>query len=173
MRATTTAQRLRQHWDSISDAYLSQNCTKGDSCAFLHPRDGGLEGLAFGVAPEPEGRPEPEICTMHVQSLACLESLAIAPGYLKSDFNRCYCATCWTVHNDVLDHGHSQYVIPKGWYRFGLQLPPRASDPELDIFNRWSVSFHGVKSKPVLKSILQQVTSGGIKIGFWLRVPKF
>ena len=35
----------------------------------------------------------------------------------------------------------------------------QASDPELDIFNKWSVSFHGVKSKPVLKSILQQVTA--------------
>jgi hypothetical protein len=29
------------------------------------------------------------------------------------------------------------------------------NDPKLDVWNTWSVSFHGVKSKPVLNSILQ------------------
>ena len=66
-----------------------------------------------------------------------------------------------------------------------LRRLSQASDPELDIFNKWSVSFHGVKSKPVLKSILQQASkafcsrtrvivpcySGGLSMTFQMLWP--
>ena len=50
--------------------------------------------------------------------------------------------------------GPTAYIVPRGWVRLGLALQPRAKTKELDVFNKWSTSFHGVKSKEVLKSIL-------------------
>jgi hypothetical protein len=50
-----------------------------------------------------------------------------------------------------------RYVVPRGWVRFGLNVPGRAA--VLKIFQEWPVSFHGVKSETVLKSMLD---SGGM-----------
>ena len=45
-------------------------------------------------------------------------------------------------------------MVPRGWCRFGLVFGGEAKAKKQDIFNKWSASFHGVKSKPVLLSIL-------------------
>ena len=82
--------------------------------------------------------------------------------HLNPEYDRCYCVRCYKEEwpNTVSNEGPSPYVIPRGWVRFGLALPPRALSSNLDIFNKWSVSFHGVKSEAVLASILDH---GGLR----------
>ena len=43
--------------------------------------------------------------------------------------------------------------MPRGWVRFGLEVPARGRAQ--DIFGKWSVSFHGVKDLGTLRSILE------------------
>ena len=45
------------------------------------------------------------------------------------------------------------YVIPRGWYRFGLKVSDRAR--LLRVFEKWCVTYHGTKAH-VLSSILTQ-----------------
>jgi len=70
-------------------------------------------------------------------------------------FDKCFCQKCYksSSPDTICNEGPTAYVVPRGWVRFGLKLPPRATTN--DIFNKWSVSFHGVKSVKVLKSILR------------------
>ena len=46
-------------------------------------------------------------------------------------------------------------MVPRGWCRFGLVFGSEVKARTEDVFNKWSASFHGVKSKPVLLSILK------------------
>ena len=73
--------------------------------------------------------------------------------------DQCFCDECWSEDAaDIIKHdGPTPFVVPRGWMRFGLALPPRART--LKIEEEWSVSFHGVKSMEVLHSILH---SGGL-----------
>jgi hypothetical protein len=54
----------------------------------------------------------------------------------------------------IANEGPTPYVVPRGWVRVGLKTPPRMASKKLDVWNKWSVSFHGVKSVAVLESIL-------------------
>eukprot|EP00656_Telonema_subtile_P001295 TRINITY_DN10592_c0_g4_i3.p1 TRINITY_DN10592_c0_g4~~TRINITY_DN10592_c0_g4_i3.p1 ORF type:complete len:867 (-),score=296.48 TRINITY_DN10592_c0_g4_i3:122-2722(-) len=85
------------------------------------------------------------------QFLRCLQ---IEPEYLDPKHDRCYCAECYphSWADKISNEGPTDYVVPRGWYRVGLSLPPRVK--VLDVFEQWSASFHGVKSVPVLRSIL-------------------
>ncbi len=59
-----------------------------------------------------------------------------------------------TEWDDVIKLNETdQYVIPRGWMRFGLKLPPRAAAIEEEFFSKWSVSFHGAAAN-VCKNIL-------------------
>jgi len=84
-----------------------------------------------------------------------VDGLGINSAYFDERYDRCYCSRCYPDEwsDTISNEGPTPYVIPRGWMRFGLALPARARD--LDVFNQWSTSFHGVKSVPVLKSILQ------------------
>ena len=42
--------------------------------------------------------------------------------------------------------GPTPYVVPRGWVRVGL-ADPRLQDPDMDVFNKWSASFHAVASR--------------------------
>ena len=68
------------------------------------------------------------------------------------------CADCYAGPDVIEEEGPTPYVIPRNWYRFGLKVPPRAMDKEMDVFSKWSVSFHGVKCQMVLKSVMQTGT---------------
>ena len=92
-----------------------------------------------------------------VQDLArrYLESIGLHGAYFDSRHDRCYCERCYPARfpNTIANDGPTDYVVPRGWFRFGLALPPKAV--ALDIFETWSVSFHGTKSPFVLESILE------------------
>ena len=94
-------------------------------------------------------------CALRTSAEEFLGTLSIAEAYLDHEHDKCYCAACYRGPDCISNEGPSAYVVPRGWVRFGLKLPPRGSDPELDIFNKWNASFHGVKSTVVLKSVLQ------------------
>ena len=98
--------------------------------------------------------PAAETCPVKRKAEAFLDTLGIPEAYLNSEHDRCYCHNCYqndwpdTIRND----GPTAYIVPRGWVRFGLEVPPRVN--ALDVFNKWSTSFHGVSSTMVLKSIL-------------------
>ena len=86
--------------------------------------------------------------------------LGIDREYFEPKFDRCFCASCYKTGwpDTISNQGPTPYEIPRGWVRFGLKVHPgRAAS--LKIFEEWSVSFHGVKSESVLKSVLD---AGGL-----------
>eukprot|EP01047_Picozoa_sp_COSAG01_P050209 COSAG01_NODE_5050_length_4524_cov_189.554802_5_plen_322_part_00 len=80
-------------------------------------------------------------------------------------YNRCYCGICYPARwpDTIKNDGPTEYVVPRGWFRFGLRLDanvfgtpdrPGNSIPDVDaVFKTWCVSFHGVKSEEILRSI--------------------
>ena len=91
---------------------------------------------------------------------AFVAGLGIEPEYFEPEFDRCFCASCYSPDwpDTISNQGPTPYEIPRGWVRFGLKVSPgRAAS--LKIFEEWSVSFHGVKSESVLKSVLD---AGGL-----------
>ena len=68
-------------------------------------------------------------------------------GWAKRMFNpkgdRCFCSQCYDVSSkDVIEAGGENYVIPRGFVRFGLFVDPVFSDRH-DIWKKWIVTFHG------------------------------
>eukprot|EP01043_Picozoa_sp_COSAG02_P030315 COSAG02_NODE_1929_length_10336_cov_69.703819_3_plen_795_part_00 len=94
-------------------------------------------------------------CPVEARAREYVATLRIADAFLDHDFDRCYCDRCYRPAwpDTISNEGPTPYVVPRGWVRFGLALPPKAA--ALDIFEKWSVSFHGTKSPLVLKSILE------------------
>ena len=93
-------------------------------------------------------------CALRVSAGEFLETLGIAEPYLDHEHDRCYCAACYDGPDVIDNEGPEPYVVPRGWYRFGVELPKRAQDPKQKFFETWGASFHGVKSTNVLESIL-------------------
>ena len=99
---------------------------------------------------------------------AFLDFLDVADAFLDRKHDRCYCSECDdypdVINQSVEDDGPTPYLIPKGWCRFGLAVPPRMQ--ALNGFQEWSVSYHGVSSPLVLSSILQcgQLMKAGDKL---------
>jgi hypothetical protein len=94
-------------------------------------------------------------CPIEARAREFLQASGIEPAYLDPRHDRCFCSNCYVGSKTVKNEGPTPYVVPVGWVRFGLAVPPRATDPHLAIFDKWSVSFHGVKNTMVLRSILQ------------------
>ena len=88
---------------------------------------------------------------------AFLGFLDVVDAFLDSKHNRCCCSKYDDYpdvsNQSVEDDGPIPYLIPKGWCRFGLAVPPHMQ--VLNAFQEWSVSYHGVSSPMVLSSILQ------------------
>lgn len=113
---------------------------------------------APSTAPKRRRKSRATSCLVEERARAYVATLGDwADAYLDRRFDRCYCDSCYPAAwpDTISNEGPTPYVIPRGWFRFGLKLQPRAQDAELDIFNKWSVSFHGTKSPLVLKSVLQ------------------
>jgi|EP01047_Picozoa_sp_COSAG01_P039498 hypothetical protein len=97
-------------------------------------------------------------CPAMVAAKSFVATLNLGAAFLDARYNRCYCPTCYPAELADVEparediSGSDPYVIPRGWVGFGLQVPPRAVS--LDIFNAWSVAFHGVDNQIVLKSVL-------------------
>eukprot|EP01050_Picozoa_sp_SAG11_P016157 SAG11_NODE_2171_length_3723_cov_2.688466_1_plen_1049_part_01 len=94
-----------------------------------------------------------------VDDILAILDLGELSEMLDREHDRCYCDHCYPQDfPDIIENeGPTSYVIPRGWFRVGLKM--RASEIESTdvaaVFDRWSASFHGVKSVSVLKSILQ------------------
>ena len=102
-------------------------------------------------------RKRDQCCEVEAAAREFLGTLDISSVYFDPEFDRCYCDRCYegSWPDTIVEEGPTPYVVPRGWFRFGLALQPRARDETLDIFRKWSVSFHGTKAPLVLKSILQ------------------
>ncbi len=93
-------------------------------------------------------------CRVKTHAREYLATLGIDDLHLDHRFDRCYCERCYPMAwpDTISNEGPTPYVVPRGWVRFGLAVPQRAT--VLNIFEEWSVSFHGTKSPQVLESIL-------------------
>eukprot|EP01045_Picozoa_sp_COSAG04_P029506 COSAG04_NODE_4867_length_1853_cov_1.258837_1_plen_305_part_01 len=104
-----------------------------------------------------------------------LESIGLHGAYFDSKYDRCYCEDCWKGPDTIAEDGPTPYVVPRGWVRFGLVVHPGRAEAH-NIFDKWSVSFHGVKDLDTLRSILdcgQLMKSGDVLLdGSVLRSAK-
>ena len=89
-------------------------------------------------------------CGLREPAKQFLDTLGIAPAYLDPKHDRCYCAACYksSFPDSITDEGPTEYVVPRGWYRFALRVPPRANDPELAVFKKWSAGESGPGGSP-------------------------
>ena len=98
-------------------------------------------------------------CPVGLQALAYAKSLGLPDAVcFNHEHDRCYCGTCYPAEypSTLDDASGSTYVVPRGWFRVGIAAERRWA--LIDIFNKWSVSYHGVKSTVVLKSIFEHGT---------------
>lgn len=89
------------------------------------------------------------------QFLAEIQSSTGIMEHLAPEHNKCFCNACWPESrpDTIRNRGSTPYVVPRGWVRFGLKVPPQAHT--LDIWDSWSTSFHGIRNQLVLQSVLQ------------------
>ncbi|XP_067005004.1 neuralized-like protein 4 [Anabrus simplex] len=71
--------------------------------------------------------------------------LGLPDGFFNSDYNVCYCETCYKLRGDQA-YNHKgdppvEYGVPFGWCRFSLRQPPGADVPS----DKWHVAFYGAK----------------------------
>jgi hypothetical protein len=84
-----------------------------------------------------------------------MTTLRLAEAFFDNKYDKCYCSVCYKAEwPDVIEDGPDPYVIPRGWVRFGLKLPPRAEALGREFFHEWSVSFHGAAAA-VCKNIVE------------------
>ena len=117
----------------------------------------GNTPAAAAAAPAQPSPRSPSLCAEQRRAEEFLRTLGIHEGYLDRQHDRCYCIDCYPARypDTIRNQGPTPYVVPRGWVRVGL-ADPRLLDPDLKVFDEWSVSFHGVRSAEVLKSILQE-----------------
>ena len=97
-------------------------------------------------------------CRNSIEAETFVGFLGFNAAYFHDKTNRCYCAGCFgpTQPDTIAGVDGGQYVIPRGWHRYGLKVP-EARVAELDIFNKWHVSYHGTSNPAlVVSSILRE-----------------
>lgn len=107
----------------------------------------------------PAALKEPEPVCPNALALEFAATLGLPDDVCFDHANdRCYCTICYRPEypSTIDDESGSRYVVPRDWCRIGIAKDKRWH--LLDIFNKWSVSYHGVKSKVVLQSIFQHGT---------------
>ena len=85
-----------------------------------------------------------------------LAKFDITRDFFAVQHDRCYCVRCYpSSFPDVLgQEGTARYIVPRGWYRFGVHLRPGVA-AQNKIFEEWLVSYHGLQAL-ALKSWLMQ-----------------
>ena len=123
------------------------------ACAALQLQMAAAGGVAVTAGLAAAGG---AVCPVLAQAREFLATLGVDDLFLDPAHDRCYCERCYRpgYSDTITNEGPTVYVLPRGWVRFGLRAggDPRAQKHQ--IFTKWSASFHGVKSKPVLQSIL-------------------
>ena len=84
-----------------------------------HPARRMLPGLLCG---------QPR-CLLKQEAQRFLQTLGVHPQYLDPRHDRCYCTRCYKSEwpDTISNEGPTKYVVPRGWYRFGLRVPSRAT----------------------------------------------
>ena len=86
---------------------------------------------------------QPVKCSSVILAKEFLNSLNWRRTLFDDSQDRCYCHNCYLAcWSDILPAGNDQYVIPRGWVRFGLRVDPIYTN-EHDLWNRWIVTYHG------------------------------
>jgi hypothetical protein len=163
MQVHRAADQARDHANQPGKEPARKKAKVADNVAAVAVRGGGgaaarnpppTPAVQAPIVPTP-AMSAPIVPTMcpKVAAAEFLRFLNINPAYLAPEWDRCYCVRCYVGPDTIRNDGPTPYVIPHGWVRFGLALPPRAHAE--NVFTKWNASFHGVKSVLVLKSILQ------------------
>jgi hypothetical protein len=112
-------------------------------------------------------------CALRLAAEQFRETLEIADlnNWFDAQHDRCYCSECYLARwpDTLSNDGPTPYVVPRGWFRFGLKLDAnvfgvegRSANPVFpgaqEFFDTWSVCYHGVKSRDTLRSIIQMGT---------------
>jgi hypothetical protein len=92
-------------------------------------------------------------CTLGKRSINFVHDvLKIPEVFFHHTHNRCFCDHCMAERGDrdLYSRGEppQAYVLPRGWFRFALKLPPRATS--LDIFQKWHIAYHGTRDACIL-----------------------
>ncbi|XP_070567240.1 neuralized-like protein 4 [Ptychodera flava] len=93
----------------------------------------------------------------------------------RGKFSQCYCTDCHSKRgdNDFYTRGNpsSEYAIPIGWARFGLDVQKNKLEGRLKIDENWHVAFHGTRIESIADildnghlSIPGDVALGGTKL---------
>jgi hypothetical protein len=87
-------------------------------------------------------------CPQAQEAREFLQTLGLDNVFMDASFDRCYCSKCSpNLPQTVKVAGVHTYELPLGFSGFGVKIPPRAV--ALNIFERWAVSFHGLKAANV------------------------
>ncbi|CAF3445288.1 unnamed protein product, partial [Rotaria sp. Silwood2] len=74
-------------------------------------------------------------------------------AYFNFNYNKCFCFHCYSrTKIDYFTVANSNYTVPRGWTRFGLQIDQTFAESK-QIFKKWCTSFYGT-SKYKLESII-------------------
>ncbi|CAF1502431.1 unnamed protein product, partial [Rotaria sordida] len=74
-------------------------------------------------------------------------------AYFDFKYNKCFCSQCYlNTRTDYFTVANSNYTVPRGWVRFGLQIDKTFADAKT-IFKQWYTTFYGT-SKDKLESVL-------------------
>ena len=83
-----------------------------------------------------------------------LDTLRLDAGFFDRAHDRCFCAQCHEGQPTTLIRGLDDwpYVVPTGWYRFGLQVNETFAKHHR-VFDNWCVAYHGT-TRRAIESVL-------------------
>ena len=82
-----------------------------------------------------------------------LESLNISPADMDSFADHCFCENCEPVKIWYRGEPKEKYVLPIGFYRYGIKIRDEYLHNKIKIYN-WHVAYHGTKVE-LVKSIVE------------------
>jgi len=115
------------------------------------------QSLSLHKALKPDLNDRFRHCDVYKAASQVIRQLGLDHRFFDRRHDRCFCRRCYDASwpDTIDDQGPTAYVVPRGWVRIGLETP--VIFDAKDVWNTWSVSFHGAKVK-VIKSIVE---SGG------------
>ena len=122
-------QQLRELCDAFglaTDGKKAELVARIESKAVANVADAAAATAAAAADPvegsrAPAAAPRAQ-CPVKREAEAFLQTLGIDGVYFKRDQDRCYCSQCYPARfpDTIPNEGPTEYVVPRGWYRFGL-----------------------------------------------------
>lgn len=82
-----------------------------------------------------------------------LETLNLSRSDMDSFADRCFCENCEPVKIWYRGEPKEKYVLPTGFYRYGIKIRDEYLHNKIKIYN-WNVAYHGTKVQ-LVKSIVE------------------